>query len=155
MKYVIDCEFNGMNGALLSLALVEMSLKHVLYLRYPTPEAVDPWVAQNVIPFMDNSPVPAIRVATELEGALALQEFFKGANDPAPHIIADWPDDIAYISRAILTGPGKMIDVSAMTFEVIRVDAYPTKVAGAVQHNAMWDAMALRRKLLDDASGKS
>lgn len=155
MNYALDCEFNGMGGALLSLALVEMNLNHVIYLRYPIPDVVDPWVAENVIPYLDSTSIPSRRVSTELEGALALQEFFKEANDPAPHFIADWPDDIAYISRAVLTGPGKMIDVRAMTFEVVRVDAYPTKVVGAVQHNAMWDAMALRRKLLDVAAGKS
>lgn len=29
-----------------------------------------------------------------------------------------------------------------------RVDAYPTDLPDAVQHNAWWDAMALRKKLL-------
>ncbi len=32
-------------------------------------------------------------------------------------------------------------------FEMHRVDAYPTMLPGAVQHNAYWDAMALRHKL--------
>jgi hypothetical protein len=34
-----------------------------------------------------------------------------------------------------------------MTFEVHNVDCYPTALEGAVQHNAWWDAMALRAAL--------
>jgi hypothetical protein len=41
-----------------------------------------------------------------------------------------------------------MINVRpSIKFEMHRVDAYPTTLPGAVQHNAYWDAMALRHKL--------
>lgn len=45
-----------------------------------------------------------------------------------------------------------MVAIPHLTFEVIRVDAYPTTLEGAVQHNAWWDAMALRHLLMDGAT---
>ena len=59
-------------------------------------------------------------------------------------IIADWPDDIRYFCQAIITAPGQMVNIPRLTFELARVDAYPSQLAGAVQHNALWDARALR-----------
>jgi hypothetical protein len=35
-----------------------------------------------------------------------------------------------------------------LKFEILRVEPYPTDLQGAVEHNAWWDAMALRRRLL-------
>lgn len=39
-----------------------------------------------------------------------------------------------------------------MTLEVNNVDAYPTELEGAVQHNAWWDAMALRHRAVNPKS---
>ena len=44
-----------------------------------------------------------------------------------------------------------MVAIPRMTFEIVRVDAYPTSLEGAVQHNAFWDALALRQRLLVEA----
>ena len=74
-----------------------------------------------------------------------VEEFLAG--DEGPVIVVDWPDDIRYFCETIIVGPGKMIDIPGLTFEVFRVDAYPTDLPGAVQHNALWDARALRHKL--------
>lgn len=41
-----------------------------------------------------------------------------------------------------------------MTFEVHNVDCYPTTMKGAVQHNAWWDAMALRHTLTQLLKGQ-
>lgn len=38
-------------------------------------------------------------------------------------------------------------DMPPLRFEVSNLDAYPTDLPGAVQHNAWWDAMALRHLL--------
>ena len=43
----------------------------------------------------------------------------------------------------LITGPGKMIALPGIRFEVVRIDAYPTTLRDAVQHNALWDACAL------------
>ena len=45
---------------------------------------------------------------------------------------------------ALITGPGEMVAIPRLKFELERVDAYPTTLEGAIQHNALWDARALK-----------
>ena len=147
MRYFLDTEFNGFGGELISLALIRedqesfynVSDKLKQFDRY------DPWVAENVIPILRECP---IRPTFTSGPALAyLVAGFLG-DDPAPEIIADWPDDIAYLCKALITAPGQMIrSADRITFTIERVDAYPTSLKLAVRHNAWWDAMALRRKI--------
>ena len=71
-------------------------------------------------------------------------------DDAAPVIVADSPVDIARFCKAISTaddGSWASTDYPQITFEVHNVDCYPTTLPDAVQHNAWWDAMALREKL--------
>lgn len=142
MNYYLDTEFNGFGRQLLSMALVREDGES-LYAVLPAPAEPDPWVAQNVLPLMLGVP-RAVRVChcTADELPAYIQWFLEG--DKAPRIISDWPDDIRYFCQAVITGPGQMISVPSLTFEVRRVDAYPTTLPDAVQHNAWWDAMALR-----------
>lgn len=142
MKYYLDCEFDGFGGDLISMALVRNDGESI-YLVYKE-EATDPWVQANVIPHLWNIPSPLPGMAykvDQLNGAHQLREFF--ADDRKPHIVSDWPDDIAYFCKSIITAPGFMINIAGFTTEVARVDAYPTRLSGAVQHNAWWDAKAL------------
>lgn len=145
MKYFLDTEFNGVGGDLISLALVAEDGRE-FYVAKPDLDlfACGSWVAANVLPIID---VPGAK-ANKLwapQIAFALAKFLQ--RDPAPVIVADWPDDIAYFCRAIITGPGQMADISGLAFELVRVDAYPTDLPDAVQHNALWDARALRHAL--------
>ena len=146
MKYYADCEFDGFEGPLLSLALIRED-NEAIYIVYEHNEAAHPWVTENVLPIMWSipSPIPgmAYSVNSDLEASLLLEEYFRG--DIAPLVITDWPDDIAYICKALITGPDRMITLPSIRFEVVRrIDAYPTELKNAVQHNAYWDAQALR-----------
>ena len=162
MRYYLDCEFNGFGGNLLSLALVtEHGDEFYIARDQAEMEAearsaaphIEPWVRDNVLPVMDCEGASPMRVG---RAVAETQEFWPthiepfllkyGRHEP-PHIIADWPDDIAYLCRMLITGPGYAIRVPGMTFEWSRVDSYPTDLAGAIQHNALWDARALRRAL--------
>lgn len=67
--------------------------------------------------------------------------------DPDPIIISDWPADIRYFCDLIEFPMGEMAKIAGLKFEMHRVDAYPTTLPGAIQHNAWWDAMALRHLL--------
>jgi hypothetical protein len=40
-----------------------------------------------------------------------------------------------------------MISTGDITFHIKRVDAWPNDIPNAVQHNAYWDAVALKVKL--------
>jgi hypothetical protein len=60
--------------------------------------------------------------------------------------------DIGRFCAAISTaanGGWASADYPRITFEVHNVECYPTTLPGAVQHNAWWDAMALREYLLE------
>lgn len=159
MRYYLDTEFNGMGGELLSLALVSEAPIGGVYLankavrraaewsktqpHIKTP-GIDPWVWKNVLPIIE------LKNDGLQWDSLDMFSYWIGhvlGGDPDPIIVTDWPDDIKYFCQCLITGPGEMIDIPGIKFEVVRVDAYPTDLPGAVQHNAYWDAMALRYKL--------
>jgi hypothetical protein len=143
MRYYLDCEFNGLGGELISLALVRGYDGAAIYVVFKLPENVDPWVADNVVPILDSVPF-TIETTTWDDAAHQIELMLSGDTDPL--IISDWPDDIRYLCGLLITGPGTMIRTSgrSINFSVYRVDAYPTVLPGAVQHNAWWDANALR-----------
>lgn len=142
MKYYLDTEFDGHGGALLSLALVREDGQS-LYQVYGH-SASDAWVLENVIPVITAAPIRA-HLVTPREGAFAIADFLEA--DPDPVIVSDWPADIRYFCDLIEFPGGVMAPIAGLKFEIRRVDAYPTTLTGAVQHNAWWDAMALRHKL--------
>ena len=146
MRYFLDTEFNGMGGALISLALVSVDGHRELYLSLPCHNPV-PWVEANVIPVVT---CPGAYPKVRWDTAIPLNIFDFLREDSSPQIVADWPDDIAYFCKALITGPGQMVDIQRISFEIVRVDAYPTDLPGAIQHNALWDARALRRKIVLD-----
>lgn len=147
MRYYLDCEFDGHNGPLLSLALVRDNSSGIYIAT--TAEAKDPWVVANVVPLIDrHSCRMAVRCAPNEVGAV-IRTFI---DCDAPTIVADSPVDIGRFCRAISTGRDgewASAEYPRMTFEVHNVDCYPTDLANAVQHNAWWDAMALRSALKD------
>lgn len=151
-RYYIDCEFDGHNGPLLSIALV-MDSGRGIYIQ-TTDSAADPWVIANVMPLMDKHNCRmAVRCAPNEVGS-AIRTFMGGDH---PVIIADSPVDIARFCRAISTGIDggwASAEYPRMTFEVHNVDCYPTDLPGAVQHNAWWDAMALRARLMEEQDAK-
>lgn len=157
IRFHLDTEFSGHGGWLISLALVVDEEDH-LYLVRPAGEIdlsdsldpLDPWVKENVMPIL--YAVPPGATITELplsDWGAAISEFIYGRED-YPQIIADWPEDIRYLMELLITGPGEAVPMEGQThFTVIRhVDIYPTELVGAVQHNALWDALAIRDFLL-------
>lgn len=138
-RYFLDTEFNEFGGQLISLALVGEDGREV----YAATECEKPgaWVSENVIPIIKCVGADPINVDPAEFGAV-IQWFLR--DDKTPTIIADWPDDIRYFCQAVITGPGEMVNIPRLQFQMLRVDAYPTDLPGAVQHNALWDARALR-----------
>lgn len=149
-RYYIDCEFDGHNGPLLSMALVRSRSDSMMIVAGET--AADPWVAENVIPILHNDQAQETVVVSPDSVGVMIREFL--GNDQAPIVIADSPVDIARFCQAISTAPDggwASAEYPRMTFEVHNVDCYPTTLPGAIQHNAWWDAMALRHKLTQAA----
>ncbi len=149
--HYVDFEFNGLGGKNISLSVLRED-NVAMYVGFKdsviAPEEYDPWVLANVIPILNSAPIP-IRWRTTSEIQEDLKKFFKG--DKHPIIITDWFDDVARFAELMLTGPGTTINSSEempnFTFQVCRVDAYPTEVKGAIAHCAFWNTVALKHKL--------
>ena len=137
MQLAIDCEYNGMGGELISIALVECRLENRVggefyaVLDCPKPQ---PWVEKYVIPVLGMHSVetlPAVQAR--------LQQFL----DQYPEgieLIADWPEDIAYFCRLLITAPGERIDTPQINIGIHRdIDSEKSKIP----HNALEDARAL------------
>lgn len=154
MRYFLDTEFDGAGGPLISLALVRED-RHSLSFAVRD-FAVDPWVDENVIPHLWKANV-STRLCTPEEGAASVADFLR--RDPEPVIVADWLADISHLCQLLTVRSlywsdpvGDLNAMPPMRFEVSNVDAYPTTLPGAVQHNAWWDAMALRHLLMAEAA---
>lgn len=152
-RFYIDCEFDGHRGSLLSIAMVSESGigLHVRTME----EASDPWVLENVVPLLDKHSADMRATVPAVEVGGILRYFMRPVAFPV--IIADSPVDIGRFCDALSTdadGRWASTDYEKMTFEVHNVDCYPTTLPGAVQHNAWWDAMALRH-LLANPQGAS
>lgn len=137
-RLFIDCEFDGWGGRLISMALVAQGGTEPdvpapsFYEVIDGPAPLDPWVADNVMPVLLQAPVP------EREFHRTLRAFLEQFS--AVHIVADYPDDLGYFTRALITGPGVAMVPCAMTFEL---DTRRTSKASKVPHNALADAMAI------------
>ena len=141
--FYIDCEFDGHNGPLLSIAMVRQD-GYSLHVKVDV-EAQDPWVIENVMPVMDEHQADDFYTVEPHYVGHVLRKFI--GDCMAPTVIADSPVDIGRFCQAISTGVDggwASADYAEIRFIVRNVDCYPTLLEGAVHHNAWWDAMALR-----------
>jgi hypothetical protein len=146
VRYFLDTEFNGFGGGLLSLALVPEDGTE-FYATLACDEDMLPWVERNVVPYLDHVPVGLVAPRiSRLDAAAELSHYL--AVDPAPVIVADWPEDIAQFCSLLMTGPGEMVPVPRLTFELVPLGGFSTAANSAVPHNALHDARALKEHVL-------
>ncbi|APZ97880.1 hypothetical protein BWQ93_04775 [Sphingopyxis sp. QXT-31] len=140
MRYFLDTEFNGFCGELISIALVpEDDAFAPFYAAIAIDQPTD-WVRVHALPVLGIEPRPRDAVR-DLFAAYLM-------NDPAPLLVADWPEDIALAARLLITGPGYMKPVRSLRFELVDPDIIGPGVPSAVPHNALHDAVALRATVL-------
>lgn len=145
MRYFLDTEFNGFGGELISLAMVREDGAS-LYLIYGLTAPLDPFVRDHVQPKLMCVPAGVdIRQVSQADGARAIEAFLHG--DADPEIFADWPDDVRLFCHALMIAAGRTAQIDRLGFKIRRVEPYPTDLAGVVEHNSWWDAMALRQRL--------
>ena len=147
MRYFLDTEFNGFGGALLSVALVPADGSEEFYVTIAHDGPLDPWVERHVIPFLDMVPEPLKSPRLPRCAAAEAVASWLG-HDPAPEIIADWPEDLAQFAMLLVTGPGQMLTVPPLTLRFKPLNNYSTAANSAVPHNALHDARALRDHML-------
>jgi hypothetical protein len=147
MRYFLDTEFNGFGGALISLALVPEYGDQEFYAVVPLEEEPHPWVSQHVLPYLgsvppglSSDPIPPNQVARDVA--------FYLKDDGEPLVVADWPDDIAYFCRLLVTGPGQMVATGPLRFLFLDNAGFSTAENSRVPHNALHDARALRAFVL-------
>jgi hypothetical protein len=142
MRYFLDTEFNGFDGELISLALVPEYGDREYYVALPLPDIIHPWVERHVLPYLRSVPPGLDNQLDRLTAAHDIAEFL--ASDRDPMIVADWPDDIALFCRLLLTGPGDIVEIGPLRFELLRSPGFSTAMNSKVPHNALHDARALR-----------
>lgn len=138
MRYFLDCEFNGFDGPLISIALVPEREGHgEFYAVLPCHRPLR-WVAEHVMPKLG---APAQSRAEVVAGLAAFL-----ANDAEPVLVADWPEDIAH-AAALLVFQGRRM-VPHVRFDLINLPGFETARQSALPHNALADARALRTEVL-------
>ncbi|MEB3753956.1 hypothetical protein [Acinetobacter sp. MD2(2019)] len=133
MKLFLDCEFNGFNGPLISLALVDTN-KNYFYEVLACNEPI-PWVKDNVIPKLNQEPINYLDFQAKLQAFLF--------NYDSIHIIADWPEDIALFLNALMTQPGQCIQTPPLTMQIWKPTNQNSIIVSKNPHNALSDALAL------------
>lgn len=142
MRYFLDTEYNGVGGALLSLALVPDSGDE-LYLTLRTSDPLLEWVERHVVPYLDSvSEQLSCPRLDRLDAARALERYL--LHDEEALIVADWPEDIAQLCNLMITGAGDMIETRDITFRLAPMSNFSTAANSKVPHNALHDARALR-----------
>lgn len=148
--FYLDCEFDGHNGNTMSLALVRED-GYSLYIIVDM-WAANPWVQKHVVPVMYEHDADVFDILPINQLGDAVRQFIGPVSSFC--VISDSPTDIYRLCQALSTdseGNWHSTDYECIKFEVRNVDAYPTRLGGAVQHNAWWDACALRAVFCDDA----
>jgi hypothetical protein len=146
LRYFLDTEYNGVGGALLSLALVPDDGEE-LYLTIDWDGPLEQWVERHVLPYLDTVPENLLSPRmSRLDAARTLSHYLAG--DPEPLIVADWPEDLALINALLVTGPGTMVEVPGLRFEYLPLAGFSTAGNSKVPHNALHDARALRDHVL-------
>jgi len=145
MRYFLDTEFNGFGGALLSIALVP-DRGEEFYTTLRCGDLILPWVERHVVPYLNSVP-PGLQQPPldRTEAAMAIAHYLQADDDAL--IVADWPEDISQFCMLLLTGPGTMVPVPPLRFELLTLHGFSTAANSAVPHNALHDARALREHL--------
>lgn len=158
IRYYLDTEFNSFGGSLISLGIARED-GECLYLVVPVyeierlrqEEGMDPWIEENILPILFSIPEGVIATVSEVKEWGPLISDFIYRDGEVPQIIVDWPSDAGDFAKLLLTGPGTAVPMGNQTHITIlrHIDVYPTTLKGAVQHNAIWDALAIRQLLME------
>ena len=139
MQIVIDTEFNGFLGELISMALVSEDGQEFYEVLEPVNQ-IDPWVQHYVLPKLGKYPIEGREFVNKLSS------YLNSFSDIT--VIADWPEDIKHLCDQLLIGPGQRMPLpeAGIKFE-IRLDLPSTAVTSRNPHNALEDARSIARHL--------
>ena len=137
MRYYLDTEFNEFGGELISMALVPAkSALPSFYEEVIFYKPAGPWVKENVIPKLTKKAISF----QEFQGKLYKYLLFNTVQVGPMTIVTDYPDDLSYFVKALITGAGSRMAIDNIDFEMRCNMNY----ISAVPHNALEDAIGLR-----------
>ncbi|BAQ02632.1 hypothetical protein AVU38_gp104 [Ralstonia phage RSL2] len=155
VELFVDCEFDDSTKTLLSVGITnKFGRTYYAFDSAAADKVESEWLKEHVIPVLLD--VPQGTLATDLvrnkitfsdwlTQVLSIEQGNEAGlmtQDVVIHV--DFPTDVAYVAELLHLGEGKRIgQMRNFTFKIDYVDAYPTQLKGAVQHNAAWDAMAI------------
>lgn len=132
----IDQEYDCPTNELISMALVGTDGSE-FYEVLEDAVVTDPWVEKNVMPILNKDGV------TKIEFQIKLKSFIDNYKGKDITILADWPDDIAYFCRAILSRPGEII-LNKRRINFL-FDRNLSAGKSLIPHNALEDARAIKK----------
>jgi hypothetical protein len=153
-KFYIDFEFDGHNGPLISVGVTTTNDAE-FYATLPVRPG-DLWVMKNVIPVLYESCCDNFVAAeSEVELASKLKQFLYKETNYAMldlHFISDSSVDVWRMAKILNDNGGCYVESpwNLVTYTVMNVNIYPSRLADAVQHNAIWDARALKALIEND-----
>jgi hypothetical protein len=145
MRYFLDTEYNGFCGPLISIALVPEAPDAPPFYEALTCEKPTEWVTENVLPVLATTPISRDALVRRLAAYLG--------DDPAPVLVADWPEDIAHAAMMLIVGPGLRSAIDRIDFRLLDLFGFDANAASAIPHNAYHDALALRDHVLAREKG--
>jgi hypothetical protein len=138
----LDTEFNGFGGELLSMALVVERPSDIHWYGYrdfrSLDEAIDPWVAENVVPQLGWGTFAPFRSLREMKNSFWA---FIASYD-SPEIICDWNEDAVHFCRMLQGEDYASSHDFAVRLTVLKTP--PGQPVSNSPHNALEDAWALR-----------
>lgn len=138
MNIYLDCEFNGFKGELLSMAIVAADNYFWHGALLPSsPDIVEPWVKDNVLPVYLNR---AMKFNNRETFNTSLRKFLQRFHKP--NLCTDWYADLEYFFSCFNGKTYKDSFAYACTTEIKLID----QLKSEIPHNALFDAIALKQQ---------
>lgn len=136
MRVYLDTEFNGHGGELISIALVDENGK-TFYGVCDPPKNVHPWVAEHVMPFVEEAPFHKCLRGAQMK--VAFHSFL--LERQGAQVYADWPADFAHFANMMAGDTFEQAVNWQGSLHLIQTP--PGEPRPMVPHNALSDAYAL------------
>jgi hypothetical protein len=136
LRYFLDCEFNGFGGELMSMALVSEA-DDEFYEVLEIDGEYEPWVAENVVPYLGKPSVFMEEFRSKLFAFLRVHSDVE--------IVCDWPADALYLMFVMMGADHTETQMIPMTIKMVDLG----ELKSAIPHNALWDARAIRMVVLE------